>query len=233
MSAVTSPAERNIRQRDVLDPEVLQTLYGAVIGVGAVGRQVALQLAAIGVGNLSLWDFDEVAPENLAAQGYRPDQLGEPKVTATGADCVRTFPELKLHQHPGRFKLSEFSKLRDVLRGRSVAFCCVDSIQAREQVATVLSGQVDLWVDARLAGPYTIRVLTEAGLHQEGPYFGTLFGQEEAYRAPCTSKMTIFSANIAAGLMLAQLSKWLRGMPIEPDTGLLNLLSMEFIPLGR
>jgi sulfur carrier protein ThiS adenylyltransferase len=41
-----------------------------VIGVGAIGRQVALQLAALGVPDLSLYDPDTVAVENLAPQGY-------------------------------------------------------------------------------------------------------------------------------------------------------------------
>ena len=47
-----------------------------------------------------------------------------------------------------------------------------------------------------------------------------------AYQGSCTAKTTIYCANVAAGLMLAQFTKWLRGLPIEPDIAL-NLLSAE------
>ena len=39
-------SDRDIRQRDIIPREKLELLTGVVIGVGAVGRQVALQLAA-------------------------------------------------------------------------------------------------------------------------------------------------------------------------------------------
>ena len=55
-------------------------LAAAVIGVGAVGRQVALQLACLGVTKLRLIDFDVVeptGPDTLAVF-----QLGGVEVTA-------------------------------------------------------------------------------------------------------------------------------------------------------
>jgi phosphoglycerate dehydrogenase-like enzyme len=41
--------DRDIRQRDIVPPERLAQCHAVVIGVGAIGRQVALQLAAVGV----------------------------------------------------------------------------------------------------------------------------------------------------------------------------------------
>lgn len=40
------------------------------------------------------------------------------------------------------------------------------------------------------------------------------------------ARTTIYCVNVAAGLMLAQFTKWLRGLPVEPDISL-NLLSNE------
>jgi len=51
---------------------------------------------------------------------------------------------------------------------------------------------------------------------------------EEAHAGPCTAKTTIYCANIAAGLMLAQFTKWLRGVPVECDVQL-NLLADEWV----
>ena len=45
----TNFPKRFIRQRDIVPPEALGQCKPTVIGVGAIGRQVALQLAAMGV----------------------------------------------------------------------------------------------------------------------------------------------------------------------------------------
>jgi len=65
--------DRDIRQRALVPPERLAACSALVIGVGAIGRQAALQLAAMGMPVMVLYDHDVVAEENLAVQGYRPD----------------------------------------------------------------------------------------------------------------------------------------------------------------
>src|SRR4051812_20814898 len=82
-----SLANRDIRQRDLVPPEQLERCDALVIGVGAIGRQVASQLAAIGIAVLSLVDHDVVAVENLAAQGYWPLDLRKFKVDVTADLC--------------------------------------------------------------------------------------------------------------------------------------------------
>lgn len=74
--------ERDARQRDIVPPEQLATVRATVVGVGAIGRQVALQLAAMGVPWLQLIDPDVVEPANLACQGFLESDLGCEKVDA-------------------------------------------------------------------------------------------------------------------------------------------------------
>ena len=71
------------RQAEFVPQERLRDLTATIIGVGAVGRQVALQLAAIGVRRLRLIDFDTVELTNVTTQGYFTDDVGLPKVEAT------------------------------------------------------------------------------------------------------------------------------------------------------
>lgn len=72
----------------------------------------------------------------------------------------------------------------------------------------------------------TIRVLTVAD-HQGRPHYPTtLFRQADAQTGRCTARSTIYSASIAAGLMLHQFSRWLRGQPIDADVSF-NLLASE------
>ena len=80
---------RYSRQKDIVPPERIAACKATVIGVGAIGRQVALQLAAMGVPWLQLTDFDVVETSNLASQGYLEEDLGKLKVEATAALCKR------------------------------------------------------------------------------------------------------------------------------------------------
>ncbi len=58
--------ERYSRQKDIVPADRLAECKATVIGVGAIGRQVALQLTAMGVPWLQIIDFDTVEESNLA-----------------------------------------------------------------------------------------------------------------------------------------------------------------------
>ena len=90
MNDAPSLVDRDLRQRQLVPPGQLQTVHAVVIGVGAIGRQLALQLAALGISRLTLFDDDVVNVENLAPQGYWPEELGMPKVASTAALCPPT-----------------------------------------------------------------------------------------------------------------------------------------------
>ena len=54
----------------------LATIKTTVIGVGAIGRPLAVQLAAIGTPRLQLVDFDIVDLSNVTTQGYLAADIG-------------------------------------------------------------------------------------------------------------------------------------------------------------
>ena len=84
---LTPIPDRDVRQRGLVPPERLARCHAVVIGVGAIGRQVALQLAALGIARMTLFDDDMVQAVNLAPQGYWPEDLELPKVHATAEIC--------------------------------------------------------------------------------------------------------------------------------------------------
>src|SRR5688572_9244456 len=98
--------DRDVRQRDLVPPQRLAAYHALVVGVGAVGRQVALQLAALGIPGMDLIDHDIVNVENLAPQSYWPADLGRPKVDATAALCAQVNPDLRVAAHHDRFRRS-------------------------------------------------------------------------------------------------------------------------------
>ena len=60
----------------------LIVLLVTVIGVGAIGRQVALQLTAIGIRRRQLIDFDYVDETIITTQGCLVADIGVPNVSA-------------------------------------------------------------------------------------------------------------------------------------------------------
>lgn len=209
--------ERYSRQKEIVPAERLADLQVTVIGVGAIGRQVALQLAAMGVRRLQLVDFDTVEESNLASQGYLERDLGKPKVEATG-EMVRLIQAgIDLELINGRFR-------RGQDRGEAI-FCCVDKIDTRRLIWGAVQDSVSFFTDGRMAAE-VLRVITAAGTEGFAHYPTTLFSGDEAYRGSCTAKTTIYCANIAAGFMITQFTRWLRRLPIDEDV-LVNLLTSE------
>ena len=72
-----------------------------------------------------------------------------------------------------------------------------------------------------------IRVLAVDDVDSHSKYAATLFSQAEAQQGVCTARSTIYAANIAAGMMIHQFTRWLHGIPIDSDTTL-NLLAGEW-----
>jgi hypothetical protein len=223
--------DRDLRQRDLVPPDKLVTCAALVVGVGAIGRQVALQLAAIGITNMTLVDFDIVDVVNLAPQGYAPEDLNHPKVASTAQSCRRLNPELLVQAIPETFRRSSpktlacFNTSPESPTRQLMVFCCVDSIGARGIVWETVKDFAGFFADARMSAE-VIRVLASDRPARDEHYPTTLFSQDQAYAGSCTAKSTIYTASIAAGLMLSQFTRWLRGLPLDRDL-LLNLLAGE------
>ena len=74
----------------------------------------------------------------------------------------------------------------------------------------------------------TIRVLVANDDRGRRHYPTTLFRSSEAQAGRCTARSTIYTANIAAGLMVSHFVRWLRGQPTDCDLSL-NLLASELV----
>jgi sulfur carrier protein ThiS adenylyltransferase len=217
-ATVITEHDRFTRQRDLVPADRLANVTVTVIGVGAIGRQVALQLAAIGVPHIQLVDFDVVDVTNVTTQGYLADDVGQPKVLAT-ADAIRRLD--------GAIQVDIFQdRHRAKLEIGAAVFCCVDSISARAAIWRSASNRCQFWSDGRMLGE-VIRVLTAVDSNDGTRYSGTLFPQADAQRGSCTSRSTIYAASIASGIMVHQFARWLRGIPVDSDT-MLNLLAGEW-----
>jgi molybdopterin-synthase adenylyltransferase len=209
--------DRYSRQQDIVPAERIAECRATVIGVGAIGRQVALQLTAMGIPWLQLLDFDLVESSNIASQGYLEGDLGKLKVEATARMCQMINSSLDIITVAERFRRS-----MDI---GNIVFACVDKINIRRLIWQAVKDQVNLFCDGRMSAEVA-RVLTVCDSPSREHYPTTLFQAQEAFVGPCTAKTTIYCANIAAGLMLAQFTRYLRQLPVDCDIQL-NLLASE------
>ena len=217
MTEASTLSERDLRQRGIVPPQRLAAARITIIGVGAIGRQVALQLAAMGALHLQLIDPDTVEPVNLAAQGFAADDIGRSKVEAVAESCHRLNPQT--HTSPCHFRYRRSLNVGECL------FCCVDRITTRRHIWDDVQADAAFFSDGRMSGE-VIRILSACDERSRSHYPSTLFAGEEAYEGACTARSTIFAASIAAGLMIEQFTRYLRDIPVDPDVQL-NLLSME------
>ncbi|MHA2280111.1 MAG: ThiF family adenylyltransferase [Promethearchaeota archaeon] len=213
--------ERYSRQRDLVPEKKLSECNITVIGIGAIGRQVALQLSAMGARKLQLIDHDHVEESNIASQGYYEADLKAPKVIATGNICASINKDLDINQIYSRYKRSE--------PVGNIIFCCVDKIDTRKMIWNEIGAKSDFFVDGRMSGEVLRVINAWASDPKSVEYYpSTLFAAADAHAGTCTAKSTIYCANIAAGRMVSRFAMWLRGIPLEYDI-MLNLVSDELI----
>src|SRR5208283_1053638 len=118
------------------------------------------------------------------------------------------------------------STLRDLPSDNNqIIFCCVDSIVTRRMVWETTRSSALLLIDGRMNAE-VLRVLAVDDPASDHYYPSTLFAAAEAHIGACTARSTIYTASIAAGLMIHQFTKWLRGLPVDGDVTL-NLLAAE------
>jgi len=115
----------------------------AVIGAGAVGNEVLKNLALLGVGKISIFDFDTIEEHNLTRSVlFREADVGRNKAEVAAERVADLDANVSVNAHVGDF----WSLLRfDDLRKMDAVFCCVDSFEARIKCNTMcILAKVDL-----------------------------------------------------------------------------------------
>lgn len=176
-----------------------------------------MQLAAIGTPRIQLVDFDQVDLTNVTTQGYHASDIRRPKVAAA-TDAIHRL-DTSIHVECIQDRYRPKHEIGDAV------FCCVDSISARQAIWRSARNRCEFWCDGRMLGE-VIRILTVADSISRDRYASSLFPQAEAQTGSCTSRSTIYAASIAAGLMLHEFTRWLRGLPADSDISV-NLLASE------
>lgn len=124
--------------RQILLPQIdidgqvrLRESRALIVGLGGLGSPVALYLAAAGVGELHLADFDEVDLSNLQRQVLHDNAaLGRPKVDSAAARLRALVPALRLRLHGAL----DGDSLAAAVGAADVVLDCSDNFATREAI---------------------------------------------------------------------------------------------------
>jgi len=209
---------RFIRQEGLV-PSGIQTKRIAVVGTGAVGKQVATSLAAMGAKNVTIVDYDTVEDINVNTQGWKKHDIGHPKVDCLLRDMndldVEGDANFKAKNEPWNPSKANFD----------IIFACVDSMAVRNSIfKQVERDDTELLIDGRMAGE--ILRFFAVGRDSLPLYQKSLFKDEDAVQGRCTQQSTIYTASILANLLIGEMCLHLRGFKRKTDK-LLSLLDYQ------
>lgn len=204
-----------------------------MVGVGAIGRSITLQLAQLGIEKFLLIDPDKAAPENLGTQGYHEDDVGRYKVIAT-------LDEMERINHNTRNINSYINFALDASNAKvylsdpnpSILILTPDNMQARRDALEAVScmqfgEQPQLIVDIRMLGEvFQVRLLQPRSQSIDKYLEEHVFDDTDSISASCTTRMTGYAATCAASLGVLSITKFLRDMDV-PKMLTVDLFSLE------
>ena len=195
------------RHASIFTPDMLKGIPVHVIGCGATGSNIALQLTKLGVPEIHIYDMDKVEEHNVANQIYRVEHIGAYKVHALNAI-------LEQHKACENTRIIEHCVMVDneyiAENGLSgYVFVATDTMQSRKDIYDAGgSGNVEIerWIEMRLdlsfIRLYSIR---PADYKQHKAYLDTLYTDDDVTTvSACGTSQTAFPT----ASFLASMSVW-------------------------
>lgn len=121
-----------LRGFDFDGQETLKASHVLVVGLGGLGCAASPYLAAAGVGNLTLVDFDTVSLSNLQRQILHYDaDIGRAKVESARETLAAINPHCRLQAVQGQL---DDEALNALIARQQVVVDCTDNVAVREQI---------------------------------------------------------------------------------------------------
>ena len=217
-----------LQQVDIDGQLKLKNSRVLIVGVGGLGSPVALYLAAAGVGELHLADFDRVDLTNLQRQViHDTTSVGESKVDSALRRLNAINPEIKLVAHRSAL---DADSLADAVAAVDLVLDCCDNFSTREAVnAACVAARKPLVSGAaiRLEGQLSVFDSRQAA----SPCYHCLYGHGSEEELTCSEAGVIGPlVGLVGSLQALEALKVLAGFG-EPLVGrllLIDALSTRF-----
>ena len=193
-----------------------------VIGCGATGSFVALQLVKMGVKDIHIYDFDIVEEHNIANQAFLAKHIGMKKVEAFAdliADSLENDQKVTIHDQRVTGEDS-FS---------GIVFVLTDTMSSRKEIwenCLRYKEQVPLVIETRMSiNCGRIYAINPLKYEQVKKYEKTFYADDEAEKSFCGSSLSIVpTAMEIASKAVWKIIKFHLGKPIAQE----QLIDLEF-----
>ncbi len=142
---------------DIEGQEKLLASHALIIGLGGLGSPVAMYLAAAGVGELTLVDFDSVDLSNLQRQiAHSSERIGVNKAQSAAQTLSALNPDINIHVIEQRL---DGECLQQLVAGVNLVLDCTDNFATRFAInAACVAARVPLVSGAaiRLEGQVSV-----------------------------------------------------------------------------
>jgi len=187
----------NTRSQDIAD---LKDVEFHIVGCGAIGSSVAMQLVRLGADNFHLYDFDKVEIPNIGVSQYNEQDVGLPKVGALTNHMKRVNVMIRVEGIIDKFKTYEGSKEGILILG-------LDSMKARRDIVEMLvkcPHKPKVVIDGRMgAEHYQQYIYNNITMSQ---YDKNWYSDDDSDPEPCTRKATSYCSNMS-GSFIANAAK--------------------------
>jgi len=182
-----------------------------LIGAGGIGAITGITLAKMGIEHIQVFDDDIVDDVNIATQFHKVSDLGSPKVDAL-AQAMEEYGDVTPLTSAKRVDA-------DTVFNTRIVISAVDSIAARKEIwSAVKHSRPRFYLDARMGAEIFQLYTIPMNNHKKVNMYNELMersSDENIPDAPCTSKATIFTANISAGLIGRAIRLLITNKPVE------------------
>lgn len=201
------------RQSDLVDADKIANFRVRIIGCGAIGSMAGLLLAKMGVQRFELWDPDTIEVHNLPNQFFPDAHLGKKKVDSL-KETLESYGASRISTMGIKYDPSCPHMPVDCI------ICAVDSMDFRKKMFDKLKlVMVPLYMEARMGGmEYRLYTLQNNNTKdkQFKFYEETLYSDDQATPAPCTSKSTIFTTALIGSLICNNVRQFLKEGKVDP-----------------
>lgn len=187
-----------------------------IVGLGAIGSTLAINLARLGVEKLYIYDPDTVSNHNLANQQYRYEDVGARKVDAITSILKEINPRIQVN------KTNDYWSARKPLSG--YVFMCMDNMRGRNDVFRHCrtNDMVKAVFDFRmgLADAQAYAAVMESSIDVEKFNRSLQFTDEEAKKnvpvSACNTELSIYpTVATIVSLGVANFINHIKGQPVK------------------
>ena len=201
------------RQELLLDPRAAANANVHVFGCGTVGSNASVELAKLGIGGFTVYDFDTVDPHNIPSQRFDREDIGSLKTDALVKQLARVTNDTVSIS-------SVVSRVEGPLLVDGIVIMAVDSMSARENIWSKIARHSTggLVLDMRMSG----NLLQCYAFHpNDTRYEHSLFSDDDAEPVPCGGRTVSYTGALAGCIAANYVRKFLAGL-IHCDKGSLS-----------